>query len=285
MKSRILAFSGSKQAGKTTCSNFLHGYQLKCYSVVEDFYVLEDGELVVSTDAIDKDGKIEKANAMLDISRTDLDFAEWAIYSMWPFVKNYSFAAPLKEISMGLFGLTNEQCNGTDKQKNTLTNMKWGDMPGITATKKNKRKKMTAREFLQYFGTEVCRKMYENVWADRCLSDIESEGPLLAIIDDCRFPNEADAIQKAGGKIIRLTRSPHEDEHSSESALNEWDNFDAVIDNAELNINESCQELISILDGWGWLNKLVTPSKDSTKEQETQPELVGGIHTIKKADQ
>tara|TARA_R110000824_G_scaffold9932_14_gene44165 strand:+ start:5019 stop:5873 length:855 start_codon:yes stop_codon:yes gene_type:complete len=284
MKSRILAFSGSKQAGKTTCSNFLHGYQLKCYSVIENFYVLEDGQLVVSTDVVNKDGQTEKANATLDTSRTDLDFAEWAIYSMWPFVKNYSFAAPLKEICIGLFGLTDEQCNGTDSQKNTLTNIKWGDIPGMTVAKSKKNKKMTAREFLQYFGTETCRKIKEDVWADRCIEDIESEEPLLAIIDDCRFPNEADAIQKAGGKVIRLTRSPHADKHSSESALDKWDNFDAVIDNSKLDINESCSELIEILDGWGWLSKSVTPAEKTTEEQAAKPELVGGIHTIKKAN-
>ena len=261
MKSRILAFSGSKQSGKTTCCNFLHGYQLRCQSIVENFSVLETGELVVTTSVIDENGAISKADAVLDVSRVDLEFAEWAIYSMWPYVKKYSFAAPLKEIAIGLFDLTQEQCFGTDQQKNTLTNVRWGDMPGINVTKSKKRKKMTAREFLQYFGTEVCRGIKNDVWADRCLKDIYSEDPLLAIIDDCRFPNELDAIQKAGGKVIRLTRSPHEDKHNSEKSLDDCENFDAVIDNANMTIHEACKSLIETLDNWGWLGKEISKAE------------------------
>ena len=280
MKSRILAFSGSKQAGKTTCSNFLHGYQMRCYHVIDKFFITDEGKLVISANVINPDGKEEKTDAILDLNRTDLDFAEWAVYSMWPFVKNYSFAAPLKEIAMGLFGLTKEQCLGTDGQKSTLTKIRWGDLPDFNGSKRKKNKKMTAREFLQYFGTEVCRKINPDIWADRCLQDIQEENPLLAIIDDCRFPNEADAVQEAGGKIIRLTRSPLSDGHSSESALDDWDNFDAVIDNQNLDIHECSKELMSVLDGWGWLSQTVIAAPPAPEPEK--PELVGGIHTIKK---
>jgi hypothetical protein len=293
MKSRILAFSGSKQAGKTTCCNFLHGYQLRCQAIVENFHVLKTGELVVTTNVIDENGQINHGNAILDVSRVDMEFAEWAIYSMWPFVKKYSFAAPLKEIAIGLFDLTQEQCFGTEQQKNTLTNVRWGDIPGIAVTKSKKKKKMTAREFLQYFGTDVCRKIKEDVWAERCLSDIEAENPLLAIIDDCRFPNELDAVQKAGGKVIRLTRSPYKDKHNSEQSLDNCENFDAVIDNANMTIAECSKKLIETLDNWGWLGKEISKSEIENKlahnlnpqAEQPQPELVGGIHTIKKVEE
>jgi len=285
MQSRLLAFSGNKQSGKSTCSNFLHGYQLKCQGIVDNFSILESGELIVTTNVINETGEEEKGDAILDIARVDLEFAEWAMYSMWPFVKKYSFASPLKEISHGLFGLSREQCYGTDEQKNTLTNIRWGDLP--TANRKRKNKKMTAREFLQYFGTEVCRAMYENIWVDRCIADIEFEQPLIAIVDDCRFPNEADAIQKAGGKVVRLTRSPHKDSHKSESALDSWDNFDAVIDNQDMSIHESVKNLIGILDEWGWLGKEITATeaKAQWEPKTSEPKLVGGIHTIKKVDE
>jgi hypothetical protein len=295
MQSRILAFSGNKQSGKTTCCNFLHGYQLRCQTIVENFSILETGELVVTTSVVNENGEINKGNAILDVSRVDMEFAEWAIYSMWPFVKKYSFAAPLKEIAIGLFDLSQEQCFGTDEQKNTLTNIRWGDIPGIATSKSKRRKKMTAREFLQYFGTEVCRKIKEDVWADRCLKDIYSENPLLAIIDDCRFPNELDAVQKAGGKVIRLTRSPHEDKHNSELSLDDCENFDAVIDNANMSIHEAAKKLIEILDNWGWLGKEISKSEIENRlannlnpqavQSEPEPELVGGIHTIKKVDE
>ena len=289
MNSRILAFAGTKQSGKTTCSNFLHGYQLRCHHIVDNFTITKDGQLIVTTTSVNENGGEEQGNVLIDVSRSDLEFAEWAAYSMWPFIKKYSFAAPLKEIATGLFGLRNEQVYGTEQQKNTLTNIKWGDIP--TPNKKKKNKKMTAREFLQYFGTDVCRSMYEDVWVDRCIKDIEYEQPLLAIVDDCRFPNEADAIQKAGGKVIKLTRSIYEDKHSSETALDDWDNFDAVIDSENLEIHEMCQSLIETLNSWGWIgSEIPKPEvnddlrKQIEEEQVPAKELVGGIHTIKEVE-
>ena len=53
MTTRILAFAGSKQSGKTTCSNFIHGYQLRCHNIVGDFSVTDKGELVIATEFID----------------------------------------------------------------------------------------------------------------------------------------------------------------------------------------------------------------------------------------
>ena len=289
MQSRILAFSGNKQSGKSTCSNFLHGYQLKSQGIVDNFSILTTGELVVTTDIVDEKGEEERGEAILDTTRVDLEFAEWAMYSLWPFVKKYSFSAPLKEISHGLFGLTYDQCHGTDEQKNTLTGIRWGDLP--TPNKRSKKKKMTAREFLQYFGTDVCRAMYEDIWVDRCLTDIAFEQPLLAIIDDCRFPNEATAIKNVGGKVVRLTRSPHKDSHKSESALDGWGGFDAVIDNQDMNIQETAESLINILDGWGWLGeeKTAEEAKAQWAPKVPSPKIpeeksTGGIHTIKKVN-
>jgi hypothetical protein len=286
MNSRILAFAGNKQSGKSTSSNFLHGYQLRCQGIIESFYVVDTGELVVTTNVINENGDEEKGEAILDITRQDLEFAEWAMYSMWPFVKKYSFASPLKEIATGLFGLTHEQCYGTDEQKNTLTNIRWGDLP--TANKKSKKKKLTAREFLQYFGTDICRSVFTDIWVDRCIADIRHEEPLVAIIDDCRFPNEADAIQKAGGKVIRLTRSLHKDSHKSESALDDWDNFDAIIDNQHMSMQDTAKKLIETLDVWGWLGKEVTPPEINPKfanqiaeAQVPSESTTRGIHTIK----
>lgn len=276
MTSRILAFSGCKQSGKSTCSNFIHGYQLRANDVIDGFSITTDGKLIVDTKMVNHQGVEERGKAFLDVGRTDAEFSGWAAYSMWPYVKRYSFASPLKEIATGLFGLSDNQVNGTDIEKNTKTPFRWEDMPG-----NNKRKgRMTAREFLQFFGTEVCRSIYEDVWSDRLLKSISEEGPLIAIIDDCRFPNEAKAIQDAGGKVVKLTRKPYKDSHSSESALDKYDNFDATIDNSKKDIHETNLEIISLLDEWGWLGKEIT--KEEVPAQILQePELVGGIHKFR----
>ena len=266
---KILAFSGKKQSGKSTSSNFVHGYQLRAFRVIDNFAITESGDLLITTGDEDSYG-------LLDINRIDPQFAEWASYNMWPYIKKYSLATPLKLMAVELFGIKEEQVFGTEAQKNTKTHIRWEDMPLSMADRKkrNKKGKMTAREFLQLFGTEICRKIHNDVWAERLVKDIEAESPLLAVVDDVRFENEAELIKSAGGKVIRLTREPHSDDHSSETELDDYEGFDAVIDNTDLTINETNQQIIKLLEEWGWLGEEV-----SLKEEE--PEQLTGIQAIR----
>ena len=255
MKSRILAFAGSKQSGKNTCTNFLHGYQLRAQRVIDEFGITGDGNLVVGTKIINADGKAETGKVFLDVNSTDPEFAEWASYNMWPYIKSYSFALPLKQ---------------KDIKKLIDTGVLRYHKPG----------RMSAREFLQFFGTDLCRKIYEDVWQSKLIKDVLDEEPLIAVIDDCRFPNEAMAIQESNGKVIRLTRSPFKDSHASEQSLSSYDNFDGVIDNANLSIHETNVELIKLLNEWGWLGAEITPEPEP-EEKPPEPTLVGGIHKFK----
>tara|TARA_R110000824_G_scaffold362086_1_gene550022 strand:+ start:1004 stop:1903 length:900 start_codon:yes stop_codon:yes gene_type:complete len=296
MTTRTLAFAGNKQSGKTTCSNFIHGYQLRCYKIINDFAVTKEGELMVQTEFIGQRGEKEQGCAILDTKRSDLEFSEWAVYNMWPYVKSYSFADPLKNIATELFDIKEENIRGTDIQKNAKIPITWQSMPGVVTCPKSakmpevkklinkgvliyhKPGKMTGREFLQFFGSEVCRKIYEEIWVARLVKDVDSEGSLLAVIDDCRYPNEATAIQDSGGRVIKLTRSNHEDSHKSENAFGEDYNFDAVIDNENLSIQETNVEIIKLIEEWGWLSP-VLPDKETPNRAE--PQEVGGIHTFK----
>lgn len=96
---------------------------------------------------------------------------------------------------------------------------------------------MTAREFMQYFGSEIMRKIYSNIWIDNTIKRIKKEGSELAILCDVRFPNEISAIKENGGNVIKLTRSIHKDIHQSELALDNFDNsnFLSIIDNGAEN--------------------------------------------------
>ncbi len=280
---RILGFSGRKGSGKSTCSNFIHGYQLRAFNVVQEFSITESGDLVV------QDGR---RFVKLDLRRVDDEFFSWAIHNMWPYVKNYSFASPLKTIASELFGLTKEQCYGTQKQKNEkIKHLLWENMPGVVTENwlLNQHEEdfptlgltyhrpgpMTAREFLQYFGTDVCRKIFNNIWTERLIKDVQNESSLLAVVDDARFENEIEHIHKNEGKVIRLTRNPNpEDHHDSEKALDSFEGFDAVIDNQNMNIHETNIKIIELLKEWDWLG-------DEIKAEQTKPEIVGGIHKIK----
>ena len=156
-------------------------------------------------------------------------------------------------MAIELFGVKEEQVFGTEIQKNTKTHLMWQDMPMSVSQKKKKKGKMTAREFLQFFGTDVCRNIYNDVWAERLIKDIELESSLLAVVDDARFSNEVECVQKAGGKVIRLTRKPHEDEHDSETALDGYEGFDYVIHNADMDIDQTNMALMEVMKGWRWL--------------------------------
>jgi hypothetical protein len=103
---------------------------------------------------------------------------------------------------------------------------------------------MSGREFMQFFGTEIGRKMYAPIWINSTIKRIVAERSGLALITDVRFPDEIAAIKKAGGYVFRLNRNPQSDTHSSETALDEdvydWDNFDVVVDNKNLTLQETC---------------------------------------------
>ena len=247
----IIVFCGKKGSGKNTCSNFLHGYQMRSYGIVEDFGIRNDtGGLIVNTKTLGENGEEEIITGEVDVTREDMEFAEWAVYNMWPFIKNYSFAKELKDICMGLFGLTREQVYGTDEQKNTIVpHLFWENMPGritseivklgglleqytdIGLVVIDRYGPMTAREFMQFLGTEVMRKMYEPIWTERTIKNIKTENPQISVVSDC---------------------------HASENGFGDFDDFDAVIDNQNMTIEETTIELMKVIDSWGWLGDLIT---------------------------
>ena len=108
---------------------------------------------------------------------------------------------------------------------------------------------MTAREFMQFFVTDVCRKMYEPICVNSCINKIQREQSELAVIADVRFPNEAKAIEDAGGSLVRLTRQVIQDDHSSEIALDDYpftyriDNRDNSINSLSVKVNKFYQNL------------------------------------------
>ena len=273
---RILAFAGKKQSGKNSCCSFLHGYQMRSYNLVDSFDLTTDGHLVIDSVSVGVDGEKKTTKAAIDVTRTDLEFGMWAAENMWPFIKHYSFASTLKEIATGLFGLTKSQCYGADLDKNSLTWLRWESLPGYEGDKEGR---MTAREFLQYFGTDICRQIHPDIWTDRTLKNIREEESLLAVISDCRFPNESEAVQRAGGKVIRLTRGDDtKDLHSSESSVEDIE-YDAIIDNKELTLAETNVKVLSLLEEWGWLGDVIQP--EMPEPVEDKPQLVGGIRKIK----
>lgn len=194
---KIIAFAGTKQSGKTTCSEAVAAYF---------------------------NGIVEPYNS----------------------AKIYNFADPLKrDICMNILGLSYEQCYGSDDDKNSLTDNYWDG------------KRLSARDVMQFVGTDIFRKMQQDVWAGATILKINKDKPKLAIIADCRFPNEVDAVKNAGGIVIRLTRKPFSSDHPSENALEplnyNWSNFNFILHNAHMEINEQKTFIIQYLQDKGIL--------------------------------
>lgn len=236
---KIIGISGRKQSGKNTVANYINGNILLSREMIKSFYIDENGKLIVETS--DTNGEVGFGE--FDVTRKDNDFVQYACKELWPYVKVYHFADPLKEMAINIFGLEPQQVYGSDKDKNTLTHILWDNIPFNDEKSGN----MTSREFLQHFGTNIVRRIYGEAWVRATINSILKEESEVAIIPDVRFPNEVDAIKKIGGIMIRLTRNIHNSYHESEVALDkehfDWKNFDLIIDNEDLKI-EQLSELL-----------------------------------------
>lgn len=237
---KIVGISGRKQAGKNTVANYMNGYVLKNLEMIQDFYIDDNGKLAIKTSTMSG----QTGYGIFDPTRKDSSFIEYAEKALWPYIKVYHFADPLKEMSIDLFGLKAEEVYGDDKQKNKKTDLLWQDMPDNTS---NKEGKVTNREFLEHFGTKVVRKIKNNAWCNYTIKRIIREDSEIAIIPDVRFPNEIEAIKSAGGVVIRLTRDLYHSDAEPECALDyeryDWKNFDLVINNDNLSIELLCETL------------------------------------------
>jgi hypothetical protein len=233
----ILGISGRKQSGKSTTANFIVSTFLAQLGVSKTINLDDEGRIFISD--LFGDGNY---TGLLDTSvRKDNDYMLNKLYSLLDrHVKIYSFADPLKlDICMNILGLTYEQCYGSDIDKNTLTDISWND------------KLLTAREVMEVVGTDIFRKLKNDVWVSSTINRIAKDNSSLAIIPDCRFPNEIESIKASGGKVIRLTRNPFNSDAKAEVALDEnnydWSNFDYVCRNENMNIYEQCMDIQKFL--------------------------------------
>ena len=171
----------------------------------------------------------------------------------------YHMADPMKDLSINFFGLSHASVYGTQQQKESPINYAWGDMPTydlMVEPKPPSDRRMTGREFLQYFGTEICRTMNPMVHINATMKKIfhDEERSIaidyLAVVADLRFPNECDIIRKHGGKVILLTKgdAANTDSHASENSLDNY-LFDAIIDNASMTKMQQLEAIIEYLKG------------------------------------
>ena len=204
---KILGFAGKKQSGKNTCCNFLQMLKFHEYGVCKNASLSEEGHILVS----DLFGETVSGSDWIPLTEEYVDISQ--LLENFGACKIYAFADVLKEFAVDVLGLEHNQVYGTNEEKNSPTHLLWENMPTG-----NNKGPMTGREVLQYFGSDICRKMYENIWFDACIRRIRKDNPDLALISDVRFPNEIKCVQDEGGIVFGLPRDivNGKDTHSSE---------------------------------------------------------------------
>ena len=160
-----------------------------------------------------------------------------------------SFASSLKDAVASVFGWDRMMLEGRTTQSREWREQRdawWSDRLD---------REITPRWVLQHWGTEVIREGFHNdMWIASLENKIRTSKDSI-VITDCRFPNEIQAIQAQGGKIIWVQRGPLPDWYQAAVKANEgqevfkenlkilgihpsetaWagTNFDAVVDNNE----------------------------------------------------
>ena len=158
-----------------------------------------------------------------------------------------SFASPIYEIVSKLY-----RTNKTEIQRDKRDNV-----PIYIHTRKSNSGLILSnyREILQTIGTTARDCGDENVWVNS-LFGCENEKIMgeftwatdYWIIDDVRFPNEAQRILDCNGKLIRINRPDAEDnKHVIENSLNDWDKWDLVIENNHTSKKKRNKELTKII--------------------------------------
>ena len=129
-----------------------------------------------------------------------------------------SFGKQLKVVAASLLG-----CDYKDFESEDFKNKK-------SIIRKESGGYYTNREILQLLGTDVGRTISPDMWIDLAFKGYTDKDSW--IFTDVRFPNEAKAIKDRGGKLIRIERNTGlVDTHISETALDDYKDWDLVIDN------------------------------------------------------
>lgn len=137
-----------------------------------------------------------------------------------------AFADPIKELLNERFGWEMSQWDDREwkERPNSIYGSRWqGSEDGkFGRAGREFFDTFSPRSWAQWLGTEVGRNTFgEDCWVDAmdrwCRANMGGEDRL--VIPDVRFNNEAEWIQRMGGRIIRVSRpdtpgvAPHASEH------------------------------------------------------------------------
>ena len=133
--------------------------------------------------------------------------------------KQLKFADTLKDVCCTVFGWDRYQLE--DQNFKATEDSFW---------------EITPRRALQLVGTDAMRNnLRQDIWVKALERKIRATYHQNYVITDVRFPNEAEAILRWGGHVIRIDRpgysSTDPNQHASETALLDYPKWTCSIDN------------------------------------------------------
>ena len=115
--------------------------------------------------------------------------------------KKLSYAGALKDAVSAIFGWDRELLEGSTK-----ASREWREQVDPWWAERLNIPTLTPRWVLQFWGTEVCRKGFnEGIWVASVENKLRNSKEDI-VITDCRFTNEIEAIKNAGGLTMRIER-------------------------------------------------------------------------------
>jgi hypothetical protein len=178
-----------------------------------------------------------------------------------------SFANTLKDAVAQVFGWDRTMLEGR-----TTSAREWREQVDLWWSKRLGMPHLTPRWVLQYWGTEVCRKGFnDDIWIAALEHKLLNSTDNI-VISDCRFPNEIKSIKDAGGLVVRVIRGPEPEWYDAAVSANRgadgnvtWATSKRILENAKIHASETAwvgTQFDYILDNNGSIDDLFTQVKN-----------------------
>lgn len=146
--------------------------------------------------------------------------------------KHTNFAHPLKHVCATVFGLSRAEMNDPALKEKVLE--RWPHQ--------------SPRELMQLVGTDLFRQRWPEVWI-RAWENLIGPPDQPVVCTDCRFLNEAGAVHRMGGTIIRIVNPRIEagDTHQSEMEMDRISADYVVLNDGNiLDLQNQIEELLDL---------------------------------------
>ena len=176
--------------------------------------------------------------------------------------KRESFAGTLKDAVAAVFGWDRELLEGR-----TTHSRAWREQVDPWWASRLNMPNLTPRWVLQYWGTEVCRKAFnDDIWIASLENKLKNTTDNV-VISDCRFPNEIAAIKSAGGTVVWVQRGE----------LPKWYSLALAANNGDIGQRTQLENLKIHASEWSWVGTdfdLIIDNNDSVDDLYRRVEVL-----------